>query len=168
MTLGKLLFCAAMSGAFTCAACTSPGGNVTVLRSADTLVVAGTTYSWAPLTTQELLNRDPRVDNNATRRRIRAAIDASLSAKGYRQVSDPSAAALLVSYRIGPQSGTGSRAGNRRGADATLRIDLKDRPSGLLAWRATTQKRVDTRNGAQEQLNAMAADMTRSLPAWKW
>jgi hypothetical protein len=114
MTIGKLLFSAAMSAALTCAACSSPGGNVTVLRSADTLVVAGSTYSWAPLTTQDLVNRDPRIDNDTSRRRIRAAIDMSLSAKGYRQISNPSAAELLVSYRIAPQSGAARRPDSRR------------------------------------------------------
>ena len=165
MTPSKLLFCALFSGAFTCAACTSPAGNVTVLRPADTLVIAGSTYSWAPLSTQDLLSRDPRIDNADARRRIRSAIDMSLSAKGYRQVSDPSAAELLVSYRVGLKNDKDSR-GRSRGAEGTLRIDLKDRASGQLAWRATAQKRVDQRPGAQENLDAMAADMTRSLPGW--
>jgi hypothetical protein len=48
--------------------------------------------------------------------------------------------------------------------EATLILDVVDRPSGELTWRATSQQRVDEGDGSQERLNAIVADMTRSLP----
>jgi hypothetical protein len=49
--------------------------------------------------------------------------------------------------------------------EATLIIDVVDRPSGELAWRATSQQRVDQSDASQQRLNAILADMTRSLPS---
>jgi hypothetical protein len=197
MTLGKLLFCAAMSAALTCGACESPGGSVSVQQSASTPVVAGSTYAWAALSEQESQTGDPRIDNDSLRERIKSAINLNLSAKGYREVSNPKTAALIVSYYVGLQPGTdyrvngfGGPAGTACGwrgciygygwgmygppkdtdisavtyTDGTLILDLRDSASGKLAWRSTSQKRVDQSDGAQDKLNAMVADMTKSLP----
>ena len=49
--------------------------------------------------------------------------------------------------------------------EGALMLDLIDTASGKLAWRATSQKRVDEKDGAQDGLNAMVADMIKTLPA---
>lgn len=46
----------------------------------------------------------------------------------------------------------------------TLILDLVDRSSGKLAWRATSDKRVDNSDATQEGMNAILMDMTKSLP----
>ncbi len=49
--------------------------------------------------------------------------------------------------------------------EGALMLDLVDAASGKLAWRATSQKRVDEKDGTQDGLNAMVADMIKTLPA---
>ena len=48
--------------------------------------------------------------------------------------------------------------------EGTMMLDLVDRASGKLAWRATSQKRVDAQDADQAHLDAMVADMVKSLP----
>jgi hypothetical protein len=48
--------------------------------------------------------------------------------------------------------------------EGTLMLDLVDRGSGKLAWRATSQKRVDKDDADQAGVNAIIADMVKSLP----
>ena len=60
------------------------------------------TYAWAPVTVPATsAEADPRVNNSIIQQRITAAVDAGLAAKGYQRISDPSAAGMLVAYRIG-------------------------------------------------------------------
>jgi hypothetical protein len=48
--------------------------------------------------------------------------------------------------------------------EGALMLDLVDTATGKLAWRATSQKRVDEKDGTQDGLNAMVADMIKTLP----
>ena len=48
--------------------------------------------------------------------------------------------------------------------DGTMMLDLTDRASGQLAWRATSQRRVDEDDGSQERISATVADMVQTLP----
>jgi hypothetical protein len=48
--------------------------------------------------------------------------------------------------------------------EGTMMLDLTNRSSGKLAWRATSQKRVDKGDVDQAGLNAVVADMVKSLP----
>lgn len=48
--------------------------------------------------------------------------------------------------------------------EGTLMLDLIDRASGKLAWRATSQRRMDQGDSDQAKANAIVADMVRSLP----
>lgn len=43
-------------------------------------------------------------------------------------------------------------------------LDLVDAASGKLAWRATSQKRVDEKDATQDGLNAIVAAMVKTLP----
>ena len=49
--------------------------------------------------------------------------------------------------------------------EGMMLLDLTDRATGKLAWRAMSQRRVDKGDAAQSELNAIVADMTRSLPS---
>lgn len=49
--------------------------------------------------------------------------------------------------------------------EGALMLDLIDTASGKLAWRATSQKRVDEKDATQDGLNAVVADMIKTLPA---
>ena len=49
--------------------------------------------------------------------------------------------------------------------EGALMLDLIDSASGKLAWRATSQKRVDAKDVTQDGLNAVVADMIKTLPA---
>ena len=49
--------------------------------------------------------------------------------------------------------------------EGALMLDIIDAASGKLAWRATSQKRVDAKDADQAGLNAVVADMTKTLPA---
>jgi hypothetical protein len=171
------------------AACQSPGGNVTVLQSGTVAVPAGATYAWKPMPAGA--TTDPRVANDIIQERLTTAIDTALAAKGFRRVADPAAAQLLVSYYVGLENrqetqvssfGGGPTWCGFRGCawgfygpptvdvdnvhytEGTLMVDLTDRASGKLAWRSTSQRRVDKSDAAQSELNAIVADMTKSLP----
>ena len=43
-------------------------------------------------------------------------------------------------------------------------IDITDRSSGSLAWRATSDKRVDSGDATQAAITAIVMDMTEALP----
>lgn len=176
------------------AGCESPAGEVSVLTSDTAVVVPGSTYAWAPKPA-DAQGADPRVDNDIIQGRIRQSIDTTLAAKGYRQVSDPRQAQLLVAYHVGLRRQTGYQvdtvgspgpvACGIRGCigygwgyygapsaqvtpvdytDGALMLDVIDRASGKLAWRAMSKKRVDKNDGAQAGLDAIVADMSKSLP----
>ena len=44
-------------------------------------------------------------------------------------------------------------------------LDLIERESGRLVWRATSEKRVTGKDVSQEKLTALLRQMTKSLPA---
>jgi hypothetical protein len=48
--------------------------------------------------------------------------------------------------------------------EGTLMLDLVDRASGKLAWRATSQKRLDAKDADQAGVTAIVGDMVKTLP----
>jgi hypothetical protein len=48
--------------------------------------------------------------------------------------------------------------------EGTVVISLTDRASGALAWRAISDKRVDDQDETPAGLNAIVANMVKSLP----
>jgi len=48
--------------------------------------------------------------------------------------------------------------------EGTMMLDLTDRATGKLAWRATSQRRLDHADAEQATVNAIVADMVKSLP----
>ena len=57
------------------------------------------TYAWL----LPANHANPEIDNDLVRQRVVDAVDAQLTAKGLRQVADPSAASVLVSYQLGQE-----------------------------------------------------------------
>ncbi|HEX5006722.1 MAG TPA: DUF4136 domain-containing protein [Hyphomonadaceae bacterium] len=186
MNIARVLFGAAMSAALVLAACETPA-KVSVLQAANASITPGATYAWSPMPQGDSRHGDPRIDNDIIRERIRTAVNSNLGAKGYQLISDPASAQLLVAYYVGIQPGTDYRVdtygpsvygygwgyygapGNVdvraiNYVDGTLILDIKDRESGQLAWRATSQKRINEGDGAQDKLNKLVADMVVSLP----
>jgi hypothetical protein len=183
----------ALVGALALAACETPAGDVSILQSESRALTPGATYAWAAPSTPAA-NADPRVANDIIQERLHAAVDTALAAKGYRRAADAQEAQLLVSYHVslddrteasvttlsavGPTycgirgciGGWGAYGPPMTTVDTfeytqgTLVLDIVDRASGKLAWRATSRKQVNEGDGAQAQLNAMLADMTKTLP----
>ena len=48
--------------------------------------------------------------------------------------------------------------------EGTMIIDLVNRSTGQLSWRAQSQRRVDADDATQERIAAAVVDMTKSLP----
>ena len=99
-------------------------------------------------------------------------------------VADPAEADLLISYTIvmlpetdAEISSSGAlckafcdgpgdiKLDTRRYTRGTLVLDLTERASGRLVWRATSDKRVTAKDASQEKLTAVLREMTKSLPA---
>jgi hypothetical protein len=174
----RAAFAAAAVALLPLAACESPGGKVTVLQSSSIMVAPRSSYAWAA--TDPAVNSAPHVDNEVMRQRLKTAVDTALATKGYRQVADPAAAQLLVAYHVGlqdrseahgPGSGPPLCGMNdcvwgvfRAPATSAMVLDLTDRASGQLAWRATSETRVRQTDATQADLNAIVMDMTRTLP----
>ena len=195
--LKSLALAAGLTAAsLTLAACETPGGDVSVLKSSTVAVAPGSTWAWAP--GAQPGSGDKRIDNDIIQGRVKAAVEGALAGRGYRQVSDPSSANLLVQYHIGLQNRTETRVDTFGGpmgpaacgirgciggfgwgmygppmdvdvrninyVEGTVMLDLIDRASGKLAWRATSQKRLDQSDADQAGVNAIFADMVKSLP----
>jgi hypothetical protein len=91
--------------------------HITVIRDPDIPVPKGSTWAWKPaapakdsdrrpvvsrdvISRGETIVRDPDVNRELVRQRIRLAIEQTLSSKGLRQVSDPQTADFLVDYHV--------------------------------------------------------------------
>jgi hypothetical protein len=162
----NILFAMAAAAAFALGGCQSAGGEISVISSAP--IAPGATYAWKEASAQEGAKEDPRVDNDIIRGRIKAAVDGNLAARGFQRV-EPSQAQYLVSYHVQLQNRTEYEYDSWiiRPIDfvkSTTMLDLTDKASGRLVWRATSQKRVDQYDETQESLDAMFADMVATLP----
>lgn len=174
--------------------CGTPAGNVSVMQSDSIAVTPGSTYAWAAVDNAQRQAADPRISNDIVQERLRNAVDAALSAKGYRKVANPADATLLARYHVGLEQRTETRVDNFGGppvaacgfrgcvggwglygppmvdvqninyTQGTLIVDLVDAKTGKLAWRATSDKRVDRDDSSAAGMNAILADMTKTLP----
>jgi len=76
-------------------------GSVKVSKTATSL--PGPRYAWVTSPTTLPAESDQRVQDPAFRKRLQAALDKALQAKGYRLVSGASQADFIVAYRVGVQ-----------------------------------------------------------------
>ena len=178
----KLSFLAA-AAALACLTAPSPAfAKVEIVNVASSALAKGSTFAWAPVPAIGVGILDPAVANEITAQRLQAITEATLAAKGYRQVDDPSQADFLVSYTVGmlPMSDadiatSGCDAPNCTiPANATvdtsihtegmLVLDLTERQTGRLVWRATSKKRVTGKDVSDKKLASLLREMTKALP----
>jgi hypothetical protein len=162
-----------------------PAGKVVVLESSAWAVAPGSTWAWAPVTT----TNDPRLNNDILQGRMQSAVELALGKHGMVQIANRANARYVVSYHIAVQQKVdvktspnvvgGTVCGFRgcvRGYNAyptvdvqqynegTLVIDIVDADSGKLVWRAASKKKVSGKDASQDKLNAVVADMMKTLP----
>lgn len=187
----QALLAAALAVCLPLAACESPGGKVSVLTGQTPLT--GSTYAWAPFqpgsgdprVDNDIIRERIRtaIDTNLAAKGY-SQVDPSKAKLlvsyhvGLKSGTDYSATSM------GPPGGVacgvrgciGGYGWGMYGAprdvdirsinytEGAVMLDLVDAASGKLAWRATSQKRVDEKDGTQDGLNAIVADMVKTLP----
>jgi hypothetical protein len=142
---------------------------------------------------RETVVRDPDANSEAVRGRVRSAIEQSLNSKGFRQVSDPESADFLVDYHLGvrrhnvtvervyPGAYPGLVCGpfrcyeswgygppevsfeHIRFREGTFVLDLVQRASKRLAFRAVNERRVKPDSFTQEQVNDAIRHLLKDL-----
>ena len=134
----------------------------------------GSSFAWASVPARGFGMPDPKIANEVTADRLRALTEITLTNKGYQQVADASQADLIVAYTIviAPETDALLSGGTiaysqdaARFTQGTLVLDLIERQSGRLVWRATSEKRVSGKDVSQEKLAELLRKMTKSLPA---
>ena len=165
------------------AAAMPASAKVNVIQSPSAALAQGSSFAWAPVPAQGFGLPDPQLANEITADRLARLTEMTLANKGYRQIADASQADLLVAYTIvilpetdarltadGPSCGplcgaSGYSLDLQRYTQGTLVLDLIERQTGRLVWRATSEKRVTGKDVSQEKLAALLRKMTKSLPA---
>lgn len=136
--------------------------KVSVIQSPSAALARGSTFAWAPTPAIGYGELDRKIANEVTADRLRAVTEMTLANKGYRQVSDPASANLIVAYTIVLLPEADPKMAVTQG---TLVLDLIERDSGRLVLRATSEKRVTGKDVSQDKLVALLRQMTKSLPA---
>ena len=156
--------------------------KVEILSAPSAALAKGSRFAWAPEPAVGVGLPDPAIANQITANRLQGITESTLAAKGYRQVSNPDEADFLVSYTIGmlPMSDADISTG---GCDAPicptpsnmrldtgihtegmLVLDLTERRTGRLIWRATSKKRLTGKDVSDKRLSALLQQMTKALP----
>jgi hypothetical protein len=169
---------------FTFAGTVPVDAKVNVIQTSSPALARGSTFAWASMRAIGIGVPDPAVANEITADRLRAVTEAALTSKGYKQLDNPFDADLVLTYTIVMQPETDGRltsnnAGCRfplcagsgdynldtsRHAQGTLVLDLIERQSGRLVWRATSKKRVTGKDASEKKLTDLLREMTKSLP----
>jgi len=157
--------------------------EVSVVQSPSAALARGSSYAWAPVWGVALGVPAPAIVNEITATQLQAATDSALTAKGYRRVEDPAKADLIVVYRVmmghridanlsgwdRPEPFAPSRSDyslrTSQKTQGTLMLDLIERSTGRLVYRATSEKDVTSKDAQPEQLNSALKHMTKSLPS---
>lgn len=174
----------AVAAALTIASGTVPASaKVAVDQTSSTALAPGSTFAWGPTPALGIGIPDPTIANEITADRLRSLTEAALAAKGYRMAGNPTEAELLVSYTIVMLPETGAelssvgsscrafcegagdlKLNERRYTRGTLVLDLTERQTGRLVFRATSDKRITPTDASQKKLTALLKEMTKSLP----
>lgn len=179
MNIIRLIALAATLGLTLAAPATA---KVNVIQSASPALARGSSFAWAPVPARGFGLPDPQIANEITAERLARLTEVVLTNKGYHQIADASQADLVVAYTIVILPEAGARltadaagcpplcAGSDYSLDiqhftqGTLVLDLVERETGRLVWRATSEKRVTGKDVTQEKLEALLRKMTKSLP----
>lgn len=164
------------------AAATVAEAKVSVIQSASPALAPGSSFAWAPSVGVAYGKTDPALTNEIAADRLQMATASALVSKGYRQAGSPRDADLLVAYKVVLLPGSETRLSGSGGCrfgfcrapsysldtrqftEGTLVLDLTERQTGRLVWRATSEKRVSSRDASPEKLSALLREMTKSLP----
>jgi len=158
--------------------------GVTVVQVPSTTLVRGASYAWGPISGVVAGTPAPAIVNEITAEQLEKETVSVLSSKGYRLIEDPSEADLIITYTVLLETGvdanltaqnTGCGPFCLRGTDynllshkktqGTLVLDLYDRRTGRLVYRATSEKEVSSKDASAKHLNAVLRQMTKSLPS---
>lgn len=175
----------AIAAAFAALTATVPAqARVSVDQVPSAALTRGSTFAWAPVAASGYGTPNPEVINQIAVERLRRLTEATLASHGFRMVANPAEAEVLVSYTVImlPEeatrlttAGTGCglppctvaesyRLDSRRFTRGTLVLDLTERSTGRLVWRATSDKRVTGEDVSERRLTSLLRQMTRSLP----
>jgi hypothetical protein len=190
--MAQALLAAAIAACLPLVGCESPGGQVSVLTGNTPL--AGSTYAWAPDgqpgTGDPRVDNDiirerikTAVDTNLAAKGYSQVDPAQAKLLvsyhiGLQNKTDYSATSMggPGGVACGVRGCIGGYGWGMYGAprdvdirsinyvEGAVMLDLVDAGSGKLAWRATSQKRIDQKDGTQDGLNAIVADMVKTLP----
>lgn len=180
----KLKTClAAVALAAGIAASAPAVAEVSVVQVHSNALTPGATYAWASIAGVAPGAPTPAIINEITAQRLATETDSVLSSKGYRLASDPSEADLILTYRVvmepkldanltaqggacGPfcPGGTDYRLSSSAKTQGTLVLDLYDRHTGQLLYRATSAKEISDKDTSAKRLNSVLKKMTKSLP----
>lgn len=158
--------------------------EISVSQVPSASLARGSTYVWAPISGIAVGAPAPAIVNEINADRLQAATEAALSAKGLVRVDDPREADLVVLYRMitttrldanlaaqgapcEPLCGgrTDYRVDGSRKTQGTLVLDLVDRRTGRLLYRATAERDISSKDASPERLNALLKKMTKALPS---
>ena len=183
MNLRASLLAIALATGVVAGAAAPALAKVSVVQSPSPALARGSSYAWAPVWGVALGVPAPAIVNEITAQQLQAATDSALLAKGYRRVEDPASADLIVVYRVimghrvdANLNGTGGPTAFAPGlsdyslrtsqkTEGTLVLDLIERSTGRLVYRATSEKDVSSKDVQPEQLNSALKQMTKSLPS---
>ena len=189
--MAKALLTAAIAACLPLVGCESPGGKVSVLTGQTPLT--GATYAWAPAQAgsgdprvdNDIMRERIRtaIDTNLAAKGYSQVDPAKAKLLvsyhvGLRSGTDYSATSMGGPRGVacGVRGCIGGYGWGMYGApmdvdirsvnytEGAVMLDLVDAASGKLAWRATSQKRVDEKDATQDGLNAIVADMVKTLP----
>ena len=179
----KKLSCVAAAAALACLTCSAPAyAKVEIVKATSAALAKGSTFAWASVPAVGVGLPDPAIANEITADRLQAITESTLTAKGYRQVGSPEQADFLVSYTVGmlPMSDADISASSCDSpvcaapsnasldtsihTEGMLVLDLTERKTGRLVWRATSKKRVTGKDVSDKRLSALLREMTKSLP----
>jgi hypothetical protein len=179
----------AIAGLLMATGCSSL--KVNVIRDPSVPIPPGSTWAWAPEPAEKRPEElDPRVNNSIIHGRVKQAVERVLAQKGYRQ-TDPNSADFLVAYRVGVKDsrqmvtqtmpvgpmywggwgwgyyGPPPVAISREVtySEGALMIDITQRSTGKLAFRATGQDQdVTGADGSEEQIQKSVTKLLQDLP----
>lgn len=157
--------------------------KVSVVQTPSAALAAGSSYAWVPVWGVALGVPTPAIVNEITAQQLQAATDTALSAKGYRRVENPAEADLIVVYRVimghrvdanlngwdRPQPFVPGRSDyslrTSQKTQGTLVLDLIERRTGRLVYRATSEKDVTGKDVQPGRLDSALKELTKSLPS---
>jgi hypothetical protein len=156
--------------------------EVSIVQLPSPALARASTYAWAPIWGVAVGSPAPAVVNEITAQQLQAATDSALGQRGYQRVERPSEADLIVSYGVmtaprvdgelddlgrgAPWFDSVSRDRLRvsQKTRGTLVLDLTERRTGRLVYRATSEKDITGRDVEPKRLHALLNQMTKSLP----